>query len=57
MVVWILTGLWHGAEWNFIIWGIYFGILLIIEKLFLLKKTEKIPKFLKVIYKMCIRDR
>lgn len=50
MVVWILTGLWHGAEWNFIIWGIYFGILLIIEKLLLLKKTEKIPKFLKVIY-------
>ena len=50
VVVWILTGLWHGAEWNFIIWGIYFGILLIIEKLFLLKKTEKIPKFLKVIY-------
>ncbi len=50
MVVWILTGLWHGAEWNFIIWGIYFGILLIIEKLFLLKKTEKIPEFLKVIY-------
>lgn len=50
MVVWILTGLWHGSEWNFIIWGIYFGILLIIEKLFLLKKTEKIPKFLKVIY-------
>ncbi|MBS6252380.1 MAG: MBOAT family protein [Clostridium sp.] len=50
MVVWILTGLWHGAEWNFIIWGIYLGILLIIEKLFLLKKTEKIPKFLKVIY-------
>lgn len=50
MVVWILTGLWHGAEWNFIICGIYFGILLIIEKLFLLKKTEKIPKFLKVIY-------
>lgn len=50
MVVWILTGLWHGAEWNFIIWGIYFGILLIIEKLFLLKKTEKIPKFLKLIY-------
>ena len=50
MVVWILTGLWHGAEWNFVIWGIYFGILLIIEKLFLLKKTEKIPKFLKVIY-------
>lgn len=52
MVVWILTGLWHGAEWNFIIWGIYFGILLIIEKLFLLKKTEKIPKFLKVIYRL-----
>lgn len=50
MIVWLLTGLWHGAEWNFIIWGIYFGILLIIEKLFLLKKAEKIPKVFKIIY-------
>ena len=50
MIVWLLTGLWHGAEWNFIIWGIYFGILLIIEKIFLLKRTEKIPKIFKIAY-------
>lgn len=50
MIVWLLTGLWHGAEWNFIIWGIYFGILLIIEKIFLLKRAEKTPKIFKIIY-------
>lgn len=37
MCVWFLTGFWHGADWNFIIWGLYFGIILIIEKQFLLK--------------------
>lgn len=36
-IVWALTGLWHGASWNFVLWGVYYGILLIIEKLFLLK--------------------
>jgi len=40
-VVWMLTGLWHGAEWNFVIWGLYFGVFLMIEKLFLLKIVEK----------------
>ena len=40
-VVWMLTGFWHGAEWNFVAWGLYFGILLMIEKLFLLKHIEK----------------
>ncbi len=40
-VVWFLTGFWHGAEWNFIIWGLYFGILLTIEKFFVLKHLEK----------------
>lgn len=40
-VVWFLTGFWHGANWNFILWGLYFCVLLIIEKLFLLKKLEK----------------
>ena len=39
-VVWMLTGLWHGAAWNFVIWGVYFAVLLIIEKLFLLKYLE-----------------
>ena len=40
-VVWFLTGFWHGAAWNFIIWGIYFGIILIIEKNFLLEFLKK----------------
>ena len=42
MVVWMLTGIWHGAEWNFVFWGLYFGILLILEKLFLLKVFNKV---------------
>ena len=48
-VVWFLTGFWHGASWNFIIWGLYFGILLVIEK-FLLKKYIDKTKVLKYIY-------
>ena len=39
--VWFLTGFWHGAEWNFIVWGLYFGILLTLEKFFYLKHLEK----------------
>ena len=42
-VVWMLTGFWHGAEWTFVVWGLYFGILLMLEKTFLLKWLEKIP--------------
>ena len=41
LIVWTLTGLWHGASWNFIIWGLYFGIILIIEKVFLKKFLDK----------------
>lgn len=40
-IVWLLTGFWHGAEWNFIIWGLYYGVILTIEKLFLLKYLNK----------------
>ena len=40
LIVWILTGMWHGAEWNFIIWGLYYGILLLIEK-YLIKEKIK----------------
>ena len=46
MVVWMLTGFWHGAEWNFIIWGLYFGIILLLEKFFILKFFDKLPKVL-----------
>lgn len=49
-VVWMITGFWHGAEWNFVLWGLYFGVLLMIEKLFLLKVLEKCPSFLRHFY-------
>lgn len=49
-VVWFLTGLWHGANWNFILWGVYFGIILIIEKTFMLKVLNKIPAVFGHIY-------
>lgn len=54
LIVWILTGLWHGAAWNFIVWGLYFGILLIIEKVFLGKYLKKIPNFFTRIYTLLI---
>ena len=49
LIVWSLTGLWHGAGWHFILWGLYFGVLLILEKRFVSGKprTEKIPSLLR----------
>ena len=41
LLVWMLTGFWHGADWNFILWGLYFALLLIVEKLFLLKHLSR----------------
>lgn len=49
-VVWLLTGFWHGASWNYVLWGVFYGILLIIEKLFLLKYLNKAPSFIGHIY-------
>ena len=49
-IVWALTGLWHGASWNFVFWGVYFGILLMLEKLFLLKWLKKLPAVFTHIY-------
>ena len=49
-IVWLLTGLWHGAAWNFVLWGAMFGLLLMVEKLWLGKLLEKIPAFFRHIY-------
>lgn len=50
MVVWMLTGLWHGASWNFVLWGVYFGVLLIIEKFLLRKILDRLPAVFRHIY-------
>ena len=52
IVVWLLTGLWHGASWNFVFWGGYYAVLLILEKSFLLKVLKKIPIAVRHIYTM-----
>lgn len=49
-VVWLLTGLWHGASWNFVLWGGYYALLLIAEKVFLLKLLRKCPRWVGHLY-------
>ena len=51
-IVWGLTGLWHGASWNFVVWGLMFGVLLTVEKFFLLKPLQKGPKIIGYVYTM-----
>lgn len=53
-IVWALTGIWHGASWNFLLWGCYFGIILIVEKLFLLKWMERWPAALRHVYALLL---
>lgn len=52
MIVWILTGIWHGASWNFVLWGLYYGVLLLIEKFILGKYLKKLPDIIQHIYCM-----
>ena len=54
LIVWLLTGIWHGANWTFLIWGLLFGVILIIEKLWLNKLMEKLPSFIRRIYVLFI---
>ncbi|MDE5873088.1 MAG: MBOAT family protein, partial [Lachnospiraceae bacterium] len=51
-IVWLLTGFWHGAEWNFIIWGLYYFVLLMLEKLFLLEWLKKAPGVISRLYSL-----
>lgn len=53
-VVWAFTGLWHGASWNFVIWGLMFAVILVLEKLFLGKLLEKTPTILRRMYTLLI---
>ncbi len=52
LVVWFLTGLWHGASWNFVLWGLYFGAIVLLEKYTILKTRDKIPSFFLHIYSL-----
>lgn len=54
LIVWFATGLWHGAEINFILWGLYFGLIMLIEKKFLLKALSQVPAVLAHIYTIVI---
>lgn len=53
-IVWFLTGMWHGATWNFILWGLYFGSILVLEKLFLLKLLNKLPRLFRHLYALVL---
>ena len=53
-VVWFLTGMWHGASWNFIIWGVYFGIIVTLEKYTLLKVINRIPRVFLHLYSIIL---
>ena len=54
LIVWFLTGLWHGASWNFVCWGLYYGVLILLERLFLLRLLQRLPAFFSHLYLLFI---
>lgn len=54
MVVWLLTGLWHGASWNFVAWGLYYGLILLLEKFVLKEHLAKLPAVVQHIYSLLL---
>ena len=54
LVVWAATGIWHGASWNFLLWGLYFAALLILEKFFLLRFLERLPAAARHVYTLLL---
>lgn len=54
LAVWFLTGLWHGASWNFVLWGLYFFVFIAAEKLFLRRVLEKLPAFFSHVYLLIV---
>ena len=54
LVVWFLTGFWHGADWTFIVWGLYFAFFLMLEKFFLSRLLQKLPAFISHIYVLLV---
>ncbi len=53
-IVWFLSGLWHGASWNFVLWGLYFGVFIMMERLFLDKLLSKLPRLISHIYLLIV---
>ena len=54
LIVWLLTGFWHGASWNYLLWGLYYFVFLMIERVFLGDILKKLPKFIGWIYSMAV---
>lgn len=54
LVVWFLTGMWHGASWNFILWGLYFGVIVMLEKYTLLRVHDRIPRVVLHVYSLLL---
>ncbi|WP_040950839.1 MBOAT family O-acyltransferase [Gorillibacterium massiliense] len=54
LIVWMLTGIWHGASWNFLFWGLYFGVILIAEKWWGLKLLSRLPRWIRHVYALVL---